>query len=234
MSIVFEERAADSPFVEKVTHGHTLSAGVAIRPAESHWHLVVTRFNGGARAIIVGPWSTAGHVRYGAGAEVLWIQFKLGTFLPHHPFRAFRDVESVLPEGSRRGSFWMRNAAWQLPDYEHVEPFVARLARDEVLAHDAVVSAALKEQSHELAARTVRERFLRATGQSYGHIRQLERAQKAAALLRQGVSIADAMGESGYFDQPHMTRSLKRFIGHTPAQLARASAKIRHSVQDRA
>jgi methylphosphotriester-DNA--protein-cysteine methyltransferase len=57
--------------------------------------------------------------------------------------------------------------------------------------------------------------------QSY--IRQVERAQRAAALLQQGVPIFDTVYEAGYFDQPHLTKSLKRAIGHTPAQIIRSS-----------
>ena len=34
-----------------------------------------------------------------------------------------------------------------------------------------------------------------------------------------GVSILDTAYEAGYFDQPHLTRSLKQFIGRTPAQI---------------
>ncbi len=34
-----------------------------------------------------------------------------------------------------------------------------------------------------------------------------------------GVSILDAVHEAGYFDQSHLTRSLKHFIGLTPAQI---------------
>jgi hypothetical protein len=41
-----------------------------------------------------------------------------------------------------------------------------------------------------------------------------------AALLRHGVSILDTTYELGYLDQPHLTRSLKPWIGHTPAQIA--------------
>jgi methylphosphotriester-DNA--protein-cysteine methyltransferase len=74
-----------------------------------------------------------------------------------------------------------------------------------------------------MAARTVRHRFLRATGLTQLHIYQAERARRAEALLRQGVSILDTVFEAGYYDQPHLTRSLKRFIGHTPAQLIRFS-----------
>jgi methylphosphotriester-DNA--protein-cysteine methyltransferase len=65
----------------------------------------------------------------------------------------------------------------------------------------------------------VRHRFLQATGLTQGHIRQVERAKRAAELLRQGSSISDTVYEAGYFDQPHLTRSLKRWIGSTPAQL---------------
>ncbi len=42
-------------------------------------------------------------------------------------------------------------------------------------------------------------------------------------LLQQGVSIVDTVDQAGYADQPHLTRSLKRFIGQTPAQLLAAS-----------
>jgi methylphosphotriester-DNA--protein-cysteine methyltransferase len=53
--------------------------------------------------------------------------------------------------------------------------------------------------------------------------RQIERARYATLLLRQGISIPDTTHEAGYFDQPHLTRSLKYFIGQTPAQIIRPS-----------
>jgi AraC-like DNA-binding protein len=74
-----------------------------------------------------------------------------------------------------------------------------------------------------MPSRTVRHRFLRATGLNASRIRQVKRAQHAQALLRQGVSILDTVDEAGYFDQPHLTRSLKQFIGYTPAQIIRSS-----------
>jgi AraC-like DNA-binding protein len=79
----------------------------------------------------------------------------------------------------------------------------------------------IQDHPQETPSRTIRHRFLRATGLSRSHIRQIERAQQAAALLRQGVSIPDTVFKLGYFDQPHLTRSLKRWVGHTPAQLMR-------------
>jgi AraC-like DNA-binding protein len=40
--------------------------------------------------------------------------------------------------------------------------------------------------------------------------------------LRRGVPIPDAVHEEGYFDQPHMTRSLRRWVGLTPARISAA------------
>lgn len=228
MSIIYEERLSDSPYIETVTHGYTASDGSSIRPAEVHWHMVLVKHQGGVNGLVVGPWSTSGMVSWGEGAEILWIKFKLGTFMPHLPTRDFLNSETILPEAASPASFWLKSSAWQWPDYNNVEIFINRLARDEVLVHDPVVNSALQDQLPEMPARTVRHRFLRATGLTQGHIRQMKRAQHAETLLRQGVPILDVVDEAGYFDQPHLTRSLKQFIGYTPAQLKPTC----HSVQD--
>lgn len=222
MTILYEERLSDSPYVETVTHGYTASDGSTIRPAEIHWHMVFTRHNGRLYPFVVGPWTTAGVVSWREGAEILWIKFKLGAFIPHLPTRKLLDTETILPEAASN-SFWLKGSAWQFPDFDNVETFVDWLVRDDVLVCDPVVKAALQDQLPEIPSRTVRHRFLQATGLTQSHIRQFERAQRAAALLRQGVSILDTVYEAGYFDQPHLTRSLKQFIGYTPAQIIRMS-----------
>jgi hypothetical protein len=222
MSIIYEERSSDSPYVETITRGRTASDGSPIRPAESRWHMVFVRQNGRLRSLVVGPLTTAGVVSYTEGAELLWIKFKLGTFMPHLSPRDLLDVETILPGAASR-SFWLKGSAWQFPDYDNADTFVDRLVGDDVLVHDPVVNAVLQGQLPEMSSRTVRHRFLRATGLTQSHIRQVERAQRAAAFLQQGVPIFDAVHEAGYFDQPHLTRSLKRAIGHTPAQIIRLS-----------
>jgi hypothetical protein len=219
MSIIHQERLSDSPYVETITHGWTVGDGSTIRPAEIHWHLVFVRENGRAHSLVVGPWTTAGVASWGAGAEILWIKFKTGTFMPQLPFRTLLDKEIRLPEAARRNSFWLNGSVWQFPDYENAETFVDWLVRQDVLVRDPVVNAVLQGRPQETSARTVRHRFLRATGLTHSHIRQVERAQRAAALLQQGVSILDTVHAAGYFDQPHLTRSLKQWIGYTPSRL---------------
>jgi hypothetical protein len=163
-------------------------------------------------------------VSYTAGAELLWIKFKLGAFMPHLPMREILDKETILPSAAHR-SFWLHGSAWQCPDYDNTETFVDRLVRNHVLVRDPVVTAVAHGHPPEMSSRTVRHRFVRATGLTHSHIRQAERAQRAAALLEQGASILDTVYEAGYFDQPHLTRALKRFIGKTPAQHIGRSSK---------
>jgi hypothetical protein len=222
MSIVFEGRPSDSPYVESVTRGRTVSDGSPIRPAESHWHMVFIRKDGEERAVFVGPWTTAGIARYGEGAEILWVKFELGTFMPHMPVARFSDRETFLPGASSR-AFWLKGSAWEFPDHGNAETFVDRLVRGGVLVRDPLVGAVLRGRPQGLSPRTVRHRFLRSTGLTQSRIRQIERAQHAATLLRRGGRISDAVNELGYFDQPHLTRSLKQWVGHTPAQILRAS-----------
>ncbi len=217
MTIIFEDRASDSPYIESVTQGYTPHAGSTLRPAEINWHMVLVRQAGHAQMIVVGPWSTAGTAAWGADAEILWIKFKLGTFMPQRPTRSFRDSETSLP-GASSQSFWLRGSAWQFPDFENVETFVERLVHDDALVFDPVVTMTLQDQLPDVSPRTVRYRFLQATGLTQSHIRQFQRARQAVTLLQQGVSILDVVHEAGYFDQPHLTRSLKRFMGTTPAQ----------------
>ena len=224
MSIVYEERWSDSPYLEAVTHGRTESEGSTVRPAESRWHLVVVRQAGVAQALAVGPLTGAGVASWGAGAEILWIRFALGTFLPHVPARKLLDTETVLPDATSK-SFWLGGSAWPFPDHENAEAFVERLVREGVLARDPVVGAASTGcPPRGLSPRTLRHRFLGATGLAQGAISQAERAKRAAARLRRGVPIPDVVHEEGYFDQSHMTRSLKRWVGRTPARIATARA----------
>lgn len=220
MTLSYDERASDSPYVESITQGYTIGNGTVIRPAEVHWHMVLARYEGGTNVVVVGPLLKSGLVTFTEGVEILWIKFKLGTCIPYFPAQKLLDKETVLPEAASK-SFWLNGTSWQFPDFENADTFIDRLVRNEVLARDSVVQTALQGHSQEISPRTVRHRFLRTTGLTQIHIRQFERAQYAANLLRQGHSILDTVFDAGYFDQPHLTRALKHWIGYTPAQIVR-------------
>ena len=72
-----------------------------------------------------------------------------------------------------------------------------------------------------MTERTLQRHFLKTTGLTYKAFTQIERAQKAVALLQQGRPAADVAFALGYSDQPHMIRSLRAIMGQTPGQIAR-------------
>ena len=183
--------------------------------------MVIAKYRGRTTISLHGPATGATCQEFPPEAEWFGITFKLGTFVPDILPGSLIDGLIVLPETSGR-SFWLCHSAWEFPNFENADTFVDRLVRAGILMHEPIANGSGQGQSQSLSLRTVQYRFLRSTGLSQRTIRQIERARYAAALLQRGVSILDAVYEAGYSDQPHLTRSLKHFIGLTPAEIPSA------------
>src|SRR5262245_6433644 len=183
--------------------------------------MVVTRLGGEISLTVRGPETKATAIDCPADGEWFGIRFKLGTFMPRLPVANLIDRQDVILPGAAGRSFWLNGSAWDYPDFENAETFVARLVKDRGIARDAAVEAALRGEPQALSLRSAQRHFLQATGMTHGTFRQIERARHATDLLQQGVSILDAVHEAGFFDQAHLTRSLKRLIGQTPAKVMR-------------
>jgi hypothetical protein len=219
-----KEKPSSSPFVENIWHAEGERAGTFISLSKVNSMIVLTRYRGKTIVTVRGPETKATPIDYEAiGAEFLGITFKLGAFMPHLLPKNVRDMRDVnLPEANSQ-AFWLHGSAWQFPTYENVDTFIARLAREGLLVTDPLVGAVLQGHSQAYSIRSVQYRFLHATGLTNKTVRQITRAQQAYALLESGVSILDAVSETGYADQPHLTRALKRYFGQTPAQVASLS-----------
>jgi hypothetical protein len=113
-----------------------------------------------------------------------------------------------------------------MPDFENAETFVARLANAGVIQRDTAVGPRCManpsrcrvvprngipvRDRHDLPPRCDRSNARR----------------HATNLLRDGVAISDTVHEAGYFDQAHLTRSLKSLIGLTPSKIAREDQQL--------
>lgn len=217
------ERPSDSPFIERVWRCHSDAPVPFLSIAASRCELVVSRLAGKVALTIRGPETRATFVGECPGdGEWFGILLKPGVFLPHLPTRMLVDAEVQLPIVANT-SFWLSGSCWSLPEYDNAETCVAWLVRSGLLACEPIVEAALHGQVPDRDPRTVQRRFLRATGLTQSAVRQIERARYATQLLQQGVSILDTVAYAGYFDQPHLTRALGRFIGQTPVQIREKS-----------
>ncbi|MBZ0296343.1 MAG: helix-turn-helix transcriptional regulator [Anaerolineae bacterium] len=222
MSAIFEGRLSDSPYIEIVWRGRVEHDYSPVCPADVRWNLLFTQYRGKVRVSAEGATSQFVPKNQFEGSEFLVIKFKLGVFMPYLPAGNLLNGDAVLPKATSQ-SFWLNGFSWQLPNFDNVETFVDQLVRRGLLVREPVVNGVLQDQTQAVSSRTVRRRFLQATGLTPKTIQQIERAKEAASLLEQGVPILDAVYQMGYADQPHMTRSLKRFTGQTPAQIARVS-----------
>jgi hypothetical protein len=197
MVLRFNERPSDSPFVERVWRSESHSAGVFLSVAASNSEIAVTRHKGRVFLTIRGPETHATPAECPAEGEWLGIRFKVGTFMPAFAPGDLKDRRAVTLPGATSRSFWLNGSAWEYPDFENADTFVARLAQRGIIACDPAVELALGNTSPDLPIRSTQRRFLRATGITHRTIRQIERARYATVLLRQGVSILDTVFEAG-------------------------------------
>jgi AraC-like DNA-binding protein len=219
MIVDFDSRSSDSSFVQTVYQARSIGGGSFVSTAESHWETVITKQKDRLLFSIRGPETKASPAPIPRDAEFLGIIFKHGMFMPHLPGSKLVDEEIHLP-GSSKGSFQLFGNTWEIPNFENIDTFVNRLFRKELLSHDQVVEDVLRGKTQDLSLRSIQRRFLHVTGLTYKGIQQIERAHKAVELLQSGVPILDTTYQAGYFDQAHLTNSLRRYYGQTPAQIS--------------
>lgn len=73
--------------------------------------------------------------------------------------------------------------------------------------------------------RTFRRQMGSTFGMGYATLGRVLRAQRALSRLRAGTPPARVAQETGYADQPHLSRELRRVAGVSPAQVLDSSAK---------
>jgi hypothetical protein len=224
--LTFRDRASDSPFVERVWTSYSERAGKFLSVAAAHWEIVVTRCHGVTFLTLRGPETRATVADCPPDGEWVGIRFKLGTFWRETRPLTLRDrCDLTLPTATRH-SFWLNGSAWEFPTFENADTFVSQLVRQGVISRDAAVDTVIEGQPRVLSTRSIQRHFVSATGITYTTFNKIERARYAAHLLRQGVPILDVVYRAGYFDQPHLTRSLTHLIGQTPTDIMRGTRQL--------
>lgn len=217
-----DTRQSDSPLVEQIWHARSISSGMLNSVSTNRWEMVVSHRDGETFITIRGPHTTSESLLLLPDGEWIGIRFNIGTFMPRFSPGSLLNGELNLPNAGDR-SFWLAGSAWQFPDFENADTFVARLTKEGLLERDPVVDSAMRGEVSDLSPRSIQRRFIQTTGLTQTTIRQIERARSAMTALQEGKPILDVVHEAGYYDQPHLTRALKRWLGETPAELAGSS-----------
>jgi AraC-like DNA-binding protein len=221
-----EDRASDHPFVEKVWRCHTDRADTFLSVAANSFEMVLTRLGGKSFLTLRGPETAPTPVDCPAEGQWVGIRFKPGIFMPRFLPGSLRDHNDVTIPPATGQSFWLNGSALEYPSFDNAESLVKRLAKSGILSRDPIVEDTILRRPRELSLRSAQRHFLRSTGVTYATFRQIERARYATILLREGVPILDVVSRLGYFDQAHLTRSLRRFIGEAPAKIIQRQKQL--------
>ena len=214
-----DERAGDSPLVERVTHARFVGQGGEVTNPDGCWDLVVLRVGGATQVLQTGIITRPVRLDFGPGDEYLCISFKPGVFMPQMPGDQMVDRGLPRPLVSRR-AFWLDGDTLEIPTFENAEGLVTRLARQGTLTKDEIVTRSVGGDPWAISERSLERHFRRALGVTPKSLQQILRARQAVRLLGQGRPAVAVATELGYADQPHLVRSLKRLMGQTPRAFA--------------
>ncbi|MEV6222978.1 helix-turn-helix domain-containing protein [Nocardia fluminea] len=218
MGLVFETRLSDSPWVESVWTCRSDQVTEMTSVATETWGLVFWEQQGVPSAAVTGPEVATSTAPVPEGADFVGIQFAVGTSLRAVTASTLVDSGIVLPDVTARG-FWLDGDRWETPRVDDAEALVERLVGHGVVVRDELVADTLRGLTPAITERTLERRFRAATGLTRGAVRQIERARTAALLLSAGDAPGDVIDKLGYYDEPHLARALRRFVGRTAGQL---------------
>ncbi|MEU1249796.1 helix-turn-helix domain-containing protein [Micromonospora arida] len=218
MGLRFETRGSDSPWVDTVWTCTSEQVTTMTSVAGVRWGLVFWAQAGRTYASITGPETRTGTAPVPEGATFTGIEFAVGTSLRAVPPPTLVDGGIELPDTTRR-TFRLDGARWETPGPDDAEALVDSLVRAGTVVRDLLVAELLRGHRPVVSARTVERRFRAATGLTRGAVRQIERARAAAELLATGDPAADVVAKLDYFDEPHLARALRCYLGRTVRQL---------------
>lgn len=224
MGLHIATRSSDSPWISSVWTSRSEGVSEMTSVASETWGLVFWVLEGRSFAAVTGPESRAATAPVPSDATFVGIQFAVGTSLRMTSTSEVVDSGIELPDTTGR-SFWLDGARWQTPNCDDAEALVARLVRNGALGRDQIVAAALSGTALA-SSRTLERRFRVATGLTRGAIDQIQRARLAAERLTKGERIFDVVSALDYYDEPHLARALRRYIGRTAGQLRGGAAGV--------
>ena len=226
MSFVYKEKQSSSPYIDVVWHTEDQTDGVYVASADACWDMIfIKNKEGHAKVLLSGPSSQTTDVPYSAGNKNFGVRFIYGTIFTGIPVTQMVNVTEALPMPTE-DTFVLQGLTWELPTYETIDEFIAKLVEHGLLYHDPVVKDVMDGRLVNMSVRSIQRHFVRTIGLSPRQVKQIGCARKAVELLLQGMALADVAYELGYADLPHMVRMLKRFTGYTPLGNKRRGERV--------
>src|SRR3954462_12096697 len=98
MGLIYEDRLSVSPYVEKIGHFYAEDQYSQVCAANVLWSMLLVKREGNTYFSVWGPETQSALMNYPKDTEFLFIQFKLGGFMPHLPIQNLVNNGTLLPE----------------------------------------------------------------------------------------------------------------------------------------
>jgi AraC-like DNA-binding protein len=209
----FEHRQteADARVVDRVWRTSSDAEEAMTSVARTCCQLIVTRMPGRLLVSLRGPETRATIAPVPPDAKFLGIRLTLGAVLRPHPATSIVDGYVPFPV-TDSGRVVIGGEDWEAPTYENAEQFIRRLRDAGLLVPSRL---AREEPDRHRSTRTLQRQHRAATGLSQIAVTQIDRANAAATMLRDGLDWHTVVEALGYFDQAHLAHALRRYVGHT-------------------
>jgi hypothetical protein len=219
MTQVHKRRTSNSIFVDTIWYTQNITDGIYSATPDGCWDLIMGTGQSGKRnMMLAGQATKPAAVPYLAGTFGLVISFSAGAFLTHIASGTLIDDVEILPTVDDE-HFSLAGHTFAFPTFDNAEELVEQMARLGIVDYDAVVGRVLKGEAKAMSTRAVQRHFLQTTGLTRKQLQQIHRAQAAVRLIKEGKRPIDAALDTGYTDQPHLAKSLKRIMDAKPSNV---------------
>ncbi len=213
MSQHHQNRSSTHPYIDTVWQAESLEDGVYHATPDGSWDLIYIQKPDGTQMLFFsGQDTTPIQVPYEKGEMSLIISLTASTFLSKPP-----DGFMLIPITGK--TFRYEGHDFPLPANENAEQLIDLLVDRGLICNDEIVESVLGKQQRAASKRSIQMHFRKATGITKKDFDQIRRAQEAVKLLKEGRKPAEVATLTGYTDQAHMIRSLKKIMGRLPSDV---------------
>ena len=211
---MYEQKPSPLPFIQCLWRAKVVQEGEYDDPAKDTWGLAFTRrADGSLSAELLGQSFRYRLLDSAIGDEYWGVEFYSHVTMRGVDKPAITGKLVHLPVSGEH--FSIGHDSYSIPTFEQLETFCRELAEQGVISHTARSFSRLRMTSLRNAQRAHRQTVVL----THKQVEQIKRAERAAVLLKTGMTPTEVAAETGYADQAHMTRSLKSLLGKTPAQI---------------
>lgn len=219
MTQIHESRQSNSPYIETIWRSRNLTDGIYLATPDGSWDLIVMIDEDGRKqAALTGQATEPMDVPYRAGTSSVVISFTPGAYLPHYPAETLLDGIEMLSNFDD-DHFSLAGHTFTFPTFENAEELIAAMVKLGILQNDRVVDKIVRDRSIAISDRARQRHFVETTGMTQASLKQIKRAQEAVKLLKQGKKPIDVAVDTGYTDQSHLAKSLKRIMRSKPSDV---------------